>query len=385
VRWNDGAAAGGVTVIALARAGAVVTARTGSDGRYTLGPLPAGAITLFASRKEGLAGMFSEGILPDDLARPGSRVTLQLSANDARRDLDLALVRGGVSIRGVVRAADGAPLAGARVVAEEQSLGTGGKILRLIERVMGATLGPMGPPSGLSDAEGRFAIDDLLPGKYLVRAAFPGMPDVELGAVRAGRGEVQLRFPEGVAVTGTVVRADGSPVSDGELVVRRAGGTAETTPAAAVELLASAARLVVHDPRGGFRLSALAPGRYELRFTDAAGDAGKQAIDVSGGTPAREVRLVVGPGATVTGRVIDEREGTPLAAAMVAVVGAGGMIARTSDGDGRFTVQGLIPGDPIHLVIGHQGHAAATRELALPAAGTRDLGDVRLGAAPGRP
>jgi hypothetical protein len=374
VRWEDGALAAGVTVVALGQPAALAMGKTAADGSYSLGPLPAGAVKLFASRKEGPAALFSEGIMAERLAAPGSFAWLRLGGNEGRRGVDLTLARGGLKIQGLVRTSDGTPLAAARVVAEDQHLGTGGIILRILTG--GRALGPMAAPSGQSDADGRFSIDDLAAGKYRLRASFPGQPDLDLGGVSAGSGGVVLTFAPGATVAGRVVRADGSPVTDCDLVVRPAGE--QPGPAMVAHLLGASGKVVVHDPAGAFRVPGLGAGRYELRATDAAGEAGKLAVTVAKGAAQDGLRVVVGPGVVVVGRVVDDAHLQPLAGATATVLTDTGMRSQLTDSSGQFRLDGLMPGEPLQVVIQRAGHVAQAREVAPSDAVTRDLGTVEL-------
>jgi hypothetical protein len=296
--------------------------------------------------------------------------------------VDLSLARGSLTIRGLVRMADGTPLPGARVVAEDQHVGTGGMILRLMTRGMARALGPMAPPSSQSDQNGRFSIDDLTPGKYLVRASFPGQPDVEAG-VGAGGGEVMLPFEPGQTVGGRVVRADGSPVPDCELVIRPLGEQGSATgPAMLARLLGRSGAVVVHDPAGAFRVRGVGAGRYELRATDAAGEAGKLAITVARGQEQDGLRVVVGPGVALVGRVVDQAHQAPLAGATVALLTDGGMSFHAIDDNGQFQLEGLMPAEPLHLLIQRPGYLDDAREVQLPPALTSDLGTITLAPRP---
>lgn len=125
-----------------------------------------------------------------------------------------------------------------------------------------ARSGPGGQYSAVSDAEGRFVIDGVMPGRYLLQVEHPGL--VAAGSrmvniLSQGTSEVLVHMQPAAVITGTITDADGDPVRTVSVMATRVGGSHGWRG---------------HDSGNGstndlgeFRIPDLRPGRYTVRAT----------------------------------------------------------------------------------------------------------------------
>ncbi|HSN91407.1 MAG TPA: carboxypeptidase regulatory-like domain-containing protein [Anaeromyxobacteraceae bacterium] len=281
-----------------------VSTRTGADGRFVLGRLrpEKTAIAAFS----GSAG----GYATADLVR--SDVT----------DLSIELRAGGTLV-GEVRDEAGVPVAGARAALEPET------------RVR---------TEATTDAEGRFEVMGLPPGRYSVWLE-PGQEFVKPGHrfVQVDRGEVaRARFSllRAAKLSGTVLDDVGRPIADAEIEGRR---SRERAPLAGNWdahgfVRARSDRLgrfaVGHAAPGGFALSVKAPG-----FLPGEVDA----------SAPGDVTVTLARGGILELVVIDET-GAPVPGADVTATTPhreGGESLRfyaKADADGRYAFTGLPSG-----------------------------------------
>lgn len=286
---------------------------TDADGRYDFGSLPAGRYTVTAS-KGGYVSLQYGQRRPFEPGR-----TLTLATGQELTQVDVTLPRGGV-ITGRITDEFAEPVTGAMVRAQRYQYGPGGQ-RRLV----------YSPGVGLvqTDDLGQFRLFGLMPGDYVVNAMvrmpmalsapnpadaaegfaptyFPGTVNpAEAQSVSVGIGEetsiqMVLQATRMAHVSGTVVDSAGKPVSGGSLMLRSsdAGGS----------MMGMAGRSL---PDGAFALANIAPGDYEIAISvtpatpDAVPEYGAVPVTV-GGDDVTGVRIVTGPGAVITGRVIFE-------------------------------------------------------------------------------
>jgi len=125
-----------------------------------------------------------------------------------------------------------------------------------------ARRGPARPYSAVTDADGRFLIDGVLPGRYVIQLEHPGLVAgfrQTLNLTPQGASEVLLHMQPAAVITGTITDADGDPVSDVSVMAKRVG---------------SGHGWRVHDSGNGstndlgeFRIPDLRPGRYTILAT----------------------------------------------------------------------------------------------------------------------
>ncbi|HET7754898.1 MAG TPA: carboxypeptidase regulatory-like domain-containing protein [Anaeromyxobacteraceae bacterium] len=210
------------------------------------------------------------------------------------------------------------------------------------------------PRDATADSDGRFAVAGLQPGRYRVRASYPGVAPGRVD-VEAGANDVVVRLERGGRLSGVVRTASGEPVHPFTVAVRarrqRWGEPLQT--------------LSVVDPAGRFDLDGLPSGPASV-VVAAPGRAPSAPIAVTipepGAEPAR-IEVVLSAGGTVQGRVRTRGSGAPIAEAEIAVegqldVGASALPVRSlarTDAEGRFSISGL-PDRPLSLLVAARDH-----------------------------
>lgn len=278
--------------------------RTDRSGRYRLESLDSDLYTIAAA-----ASGFLRASKPN--VRAGSTV-------------NLVLVAGGTTLRGVVTTAGRQPIAGAIVRAEVEP--------RFFPR----------GPEAVTDTSGRFEIPGLLPGTYQLIAhargfapAIQSQVEIEDGASTA---DADLVLVTGATVLGKVLDTDGRPLR-ATLALQEAQGH----PVAA-DL---SDRLSGHtDLDGRFAIQRVPPGAYT--FAVGVEKHGRSLLYVEVPTAQATVNIgsiVVERGLAITGRVVTER-GAPVPEAIVSAseepntYGGPSLGARTDD-QGLFVLTGL--------------------------------------------
>lgn len=245
-RAADGAPVPGVTVYADGDGGSAV-AETGSDGRYSLVGLNAGAyIVEFAppiidDQPPALAYEYWQGVRSPELATP-----VEVTAGGRVTGIDASLDDTGSISGRVTRAAGGAPVAGATVH------------LRPADHTLGF--------STTSRADGRYTLAGVVPGHHLVEVwtdderlldvtwpdAIAGTGDegdsvsVSAGGVTAG---IDVALPRAAVVTGAVRMKHRAWTAGGTVTLDAVSrGGVRTTG--------------VVEPDGRFRIGKVIPARY---------------------------------------------------------------------------------------------------------------------------
>ncbi|HEX6811195.1 MAG TPA: carboxypeptidase-like regulatory domain-containing protein [Planctomycetota bacterium] len=126
-----------------------------------------------------------------------------------------------------------------------------GQVLRGSRSLAGALVTVVGRDCAgmtVTGFQGRFAVDDLLPGEYRVRASLPAQPkssrDEMVTAAADRQDSVILRFNTGRTVRGSVTGSDGQPVVGAIVAVRGTMGQTTRTDAGGEFLLELADRAV---------------------------------------------------------------------------------------------------------------------------------------------
>lgn len=346
---NDSGVGGALIRVTLAGTGQSATRQwqvyTEPDGSFTLEGMPARELELVA-----MHGTRRSESMAIDLA----------SSPQSAADLRVELAVDGF-IRGTVVDGEEEPIANARVIATPSIEGRLGSA---------ASARMLGDLETTTDAEGRFQLTALRPGRYVVRAAPPGrsregalqQPGT---AVVTGTEDAQIVSSRGGMIRGRVVDADGRDVRSLRVKV-------DTAP--------SRARGI---KRGRFAARVEAAGTHVVTL-EAPGFATHTIEDVEVGE-AQKVDLgtiVLDEGERLDGIVVDA-EGRPVSGARVAagfqVVGRSTTIGRavtqagelslgeaTTDGTGHFSITGL---DRSHgaVVAEHEAYGKS-RAVSLPVA-----------------
>jgi len=332
--------------------GEVVEARTDGGGRFRIDGLPPRGLAIVAVAARG-----SSEVVEVDGAAPPADLELRVSARGR--------------LAGVVVDAAGEPLDGAVVIA-------------LPDPASGASLTAWqlrGPARARSDAGGRFAIEGVDDGAYLLRAAppasagcrrdGPGALDGVLASVKAGDEAIRLVVTGDGAVRGQVGLAGGGVPATFSLVVD--AGVA--TPFATRD--------------GSFVLGCVPPGVHALLVRGPGFEARRlDAIAIRADETTELGAIVVTPGRSVSGRVV--QEGAPVGGATIRagrmlfgdgssskaeVGGRGGELRETvSDERGEFVLGGVGATRTFVLAEGPTGRSQVVE---IPA--SRDsVGDVEL-------
>lgn len=355
---------GGALVWASADPGAFV--RADAEGRFRL-PVPA--------RRRFEVEVLAPGFLPRKVAIPGPQLA-------SGRAVTLALDRAG-ALRGQVVDSRTRPVAGAQIVA-----------------VSAAALGrqafdPSDPVTErtVSDAQGRFALRLLQPAAdYEVRAlragSWPAARTVTVGDLAASVRTVTLVLAPARGARGRIQDPAGRPIAGAAVTVRAAlrPGSPRTLPLAGEAPAADKGALTVQsDGQGVFSVPACPAAELELAvrrtgYAPALLPALRLPDGISPGGPADLGVVVLRPGAPIAGRVVDQR-GRPVAEAEVFALRdpvdvnsvertlKGRKPAASTAADGRFVIQDLLPGTPVHLAVRAPGFLAGlVRAVRPPAA-----------------
>jgi protocatechuate 3,4-dioxygenase beta subunit len=294
-------------------------------GTFALEDVPAGTWTVVVSAKSYQPARVSGVPVVEGATKEGVEVK----------------VTAGTELKGhVTDARTGRPVANASVTYVAASAGPGGG--------GGGRGGPGGQAAAAAggdeittDADGRFTIDTLAPGRVSVTVRHPDYTDGnEIAEVKETGGTVELRLSAGTAIAGLVVAAN-QPVAGAEVALAGAGesgfgrvlGGSQTTQT---------------DSSGHFRFDHLAAGRY----TVSGGQSGKSSnladVVLRTGESKEDLVLSLSGGATIQGIVSGLpdgwRSGTSISAS-----GANGFNASTKAGaDGSFQITG-VPAGPVML------------------------------------
>lgn len=326
-----GSAFADAPLLALPDAGAGLVATSGADGRYEIRHVPTRGVVAAHAVAPGFARLRRPNL---DLRGDGPHV------------VDFALLPGH-SIAGRVLDAQGAPLGQARI--EAWPVEAAGE-----------------PTTATSAADGSFEVVGLGLGKHGVRATRRGYATTTAAGIDSGARNVQLQLPTLATVTVRAVAADGAPLRRFRVGLRRVAADPGGAILAVPEVADRSVRLGDGEdaaaldgvPAGEFCVQVEADGFAKALSQPFANPAG-------GATPRTfDVTVAMGPGATLRGRVVDER-GAPLADALVRTLPAGfgvddpfsrmvplgsfpQRITTTqtrTDGDGWFTFERLAFGD----------------------------------------
>jgi protocatechuate 3,4-dioxygenase beta subunit len=284
-----------------------VAVETGVDGRFEIGGLHAGMVTLFASREGFVAG--------------GRRVELPVEG-EFRYVVDEGLLP---VVGRVVADEDGRPVAGAEVRGE----------------------GAQRSAVARTDGDGRFRI--RTGGRSTLVVSAPGFATVR-GSWMAAEGapDIEIRLVRAVRIAGQVVGSDDVPVAGVEVVARSQVRGRETASS-------------VSDEDGRFELGGLAPGEFavyahgesfvSLRLAAASAAAGSGLLVSCRDGDVTGVVLTVVPAARARGRVVRPTgEGAPGIHVRIWDFDGGSLttgwlpaVFATTDADGAFACGGLVP------------------------------------------
>lgn len=357
-------------------------------------------IGLAASILLSLATLFGQGMGGGTIGYSPGSLTPQVAvgAQSQTKPADLCTLEGSV-----VNAATGDPIR--KIMVEAFQVGM---------RVQ--------PTSAMTDINGHFILQNLDPGRYMLRAQAPGFPPQSYGqktptgrgkilALAAGSHESDIAFrllPGGV-ITGKVIDDDGDPLVGAQVQAMLPGGPGRPGG------FAGSAQT---DDRGIYRIYGLRAGHYDVvaneqnRFVSFQGRIRRRPqppaevypptyypnstdpsqavpVDVSPGveTSAIDLTLTSVRGAILSGRVINEGSGKPQGIFVQLVPRFGGMFgprygAPVMDEKGDFQIAGVPPGSYVAVANWGNGKQMYSGRLPVDVAGA-DMDALSVVLAPG--
>jgi hypothetical protein len=197
---------------------------------------------------------------------------------------------------------------------------------------------------------------------------FAAVPDGSYSAVAREGGSERASAPLEVVVAGKPVRNLELRLGPGRdmatLSGRLLGLSPEEIPQVQVSVLRGGdAPLRGQVAREGtYRVDNLPPGEWGVQAYLSTGRAARGTVRIEPGTRAATLDLEFPAGLTLSGRVLVD--GAPLAGAEVQVLSPGGGNTQASRTlyDGRFTIQGIAPGD-LFLLVSGPGGVGGSRSL----------------------
>ena len=288
-------------------------ATTDTQGRFEIKELPAGRYTMTVS-KAGFVTLQYGQRRPSESGTP-----IELADAQTLDKLSVALPRGSV-LGGRIVDEFGEPVANASVTAWRYAYQGGARRMT-----------PGGQNSrDTTDDQGHYRLFGLPPGEYFVSATlrsgaevtdaigevsgyaatyYPGTPNVaEAGRVTLAVSQENTNVSFGliatrlVRVSGQVMMSDGAPATNGLVTLVPLNATGR--PGIAMQQGGAGNRI---ESNGSFRLSNVAPGRYQVQARSGGREFELARMELTVGTDdVSGLTLVTGPGAIVTGTVVSD-------------------------------------------------------------------------------
>ena len=318
-------------------------ATTDATGRFVLRNVPADGVSVWA-KKKGFA----------DSLRKQEKV----AENESRTDLRLEL-RKAHHVAGRVLDKDRKPVTGANVTLHDQRGSSG---------------------HAVSGADGRYRVDDLAEGTYQGYCHAQGQSgSVNKRDIQVDRDDVDFVFGETekkdtVEVTCSVLDWQSrAPVKDFRVTPQYEGLETDT------------------GRPGEFRMRVQRDVHYAVTVAAADYvDCVREVVVEAGAGDGKEFEFLMGPGGTVTGRVVSKGDKAPLEGIRVTLEGGenrgfvypgGGGSAKSAvtAADGRFTFTGASIGSKQVRVRPKEGLAPALKDVVLEHGKVSDAGDIELG------
>jgi len=333
-------AGGGASRLVLRRLGGPEEDRgdehaTDARGRFEVGDLEAGRYDLEVEA-EGFARAAVPGVeVPEDV-------------NEV--DLGTVVLAPAAAIAGLVVDAEGRPLAAAEIRYDRDAERPAAFLAAMLAGE---------PARARTDAGGAFTLSGFRDGERVhLLVSRAGYVDATVAAVTVPTVEpVEVVLRTASRVTGKVVDADGRPLAGARVVVQPEG---QRFPGGRVETAGD----------GSFELADVAPGRVEVS-AEAPGYQGASlaGLEVPAGGELAGVTLALAVGAVVEGTVFAP-DALPVIGAAVRAVEPGASTGlrfnafafATTDGDGRYWLDGLPPGRRT-VIAQHDVYQRAARDV----------------------
>jgi hypothetical protein len=233
--------------------------------------------------------------------------------------------------------------------------------------------------SAVTDEGGLARVDLTERGTLLVRALRAGRSGGPVPLATSGPTVVTLRAP--AQLRGHVIAPEGRPVAGFKLQLVALGDDVSVASSIGGPAGLKNARGTLHREFTGerFDLADAPAGPVGVSVQTPSGRSGHAQLELAPGE-SREVDILLEPGASVEGRAVDARSGTPVAGAAVIVLDGLGSPPRsevTTEVDGRFRVAGLAMGLRRLRVVA-AGYAPVERDAELGSGGGVDVGEIAL-------
>ncbi len=192
-----------------------------------------------------------------------------------------------------------------------------------------------------TDADGRFEIGELTPGKYQVTARHPDYTDASASVdVNAqGASSVELQLAAGGAIGGVVLSETRQPAAGVDVEIEGAGGGGGFG-----RMMLGGGQSTITDPSGRFRFEHLSPSRYTTTASARGKTSTPAEVVLNAGEARDDVVLTLATGSAIRGSV----SGLPSSLVSGVAVNASGpdsfFASSRTGGDGRFEIAGAPAG-----------------------------------------
>ena len=177
----------------------------------------------------------------------------------------------------------------------------------------------------------------------------PDFTPSERTALLAGRENI-IRLRAAGGIDGVVVDDKGNPLASYLIAIESFAGSGES----AETIPPSGQARTVQDAKGAFLIEGLMPGKYVLAVSAEGRPPTRSAqIEVEAARITHHVRIVLGKGALLTGKVTDAVTRKPIAGAIVTLdaltsTTANGILPGRSDEAGTYALEG-VPAGPFSI------------------------------------